>query len=63
MDAGKLNEASQYSQSMNHFLKKIFETENHVLIDLPDWGQWSPAGIEKAEESEVNYIYSVSEVN
>ncbi len=56
VDAGKVNAATQYSQSMDDFLKNIFNTENPVLTDLPEWGQRSPAGTEKPEESEVNYI-------
>ncbi|XP_054455755.1 cilia- and flagella-associated protein 43 [Anoplopoma fimbria] len=52
-DAGTLNEATKYSQSLNHFLKKIFKTENIILIKLPEWGQGSPAGTVKPEESEV----------
>lgn len=51
-----VNAATQYSQSMDHFLKNIFNTENPVLIDLPEWGQGSPAGAEEPEESEVNDI-------
>ncbi|XP_034407920.1 cilia- and flagella-associated protein 43 [Cyclopterus lumpus] len=51
VNAGKVNEATQYSQSMNDFLKNIFNTENPVLIDLPEWGQGSPAGSEKSEVS------------
>ncbi|XP_031694958.1 cilia- and flagella-associated protein 43 [Anarrhichthys ocellatus] len=47
-DAGKVNEAQKYSRSMNHFLKTIFNTENPVLIDLPEWGQ----GTVEPEESE-----------
>ncbi|KAK9541448.1 hypothetical protein VZT92_001490 [Zoarces viviparus] len=38
-DAGKADEARKYSQSMNRFLKTIFNAENPVLIDLPEWGQ------------------------
>lgn len=60
VDAGKMNEATQHSQSMDHFWKNIFNTENPVLIDWPDWGQASPAGI---EESEVNVTLLCSAVN
>lgn len=56
VDAGKVNEATQYSQSMDHSLKIIFNTENPILVDLPEWGQGSPAGAENPEESEVNDI-------
>lgn len=56
VDSGKVNEATEYSQSVDHFLKNIFNAENPVLIALPEWGQGSPAGTEKPEESEVNYI-------
>ncbi|XP_068577145.1 cilia- and flagella-associated protein 43 [Cebidichthys violaceus] len=49
-DAGKVNEATKHSQSMNHFLKTIFNTENPILIDLPEWGQ----GTVKPEEIEVS---------
>ncbi|XP_041802985.1 cilia- and flagella-associated protein 43 [Chelmon rostratus] len=54
VDAGKVNEATQYSQSMDHSLKIIFNTENPILVDLPEWGQGSPAGAENPEESEVS---------
>ncbi|XP_056291308.1 cilia- and flagella-associated protein 43 isoform X1 [Pseudoliparis swirei] len=50
-NAGKVNEATKYSQSMKDFLKNIFYTENPVLIDSPEWGQGSPAGSEKSEVS------------
>lgn len=60
VDAGKMNEATQYSQSMDHFWKTIFNTENPVLTDWPDWGQASPACI---EESEVNITLLCSAVN
>ncbi|KAM6922521.1 cilia- and flagella-associated protein 43 [Lycodopsis pacificus] len=49
-DAGKVNEAQKYSQSMNSFLKTIFNTENPFLIDLPEWGQ----GTVEPEESEAS---------
>ncbi|XP_037639094.1 cilia- and flagella-associated protein 43 isoform X1 [Sebastes umbrosus] len=51
---GKVKKATQYSQSMDGFLKNIFNTENPLLIDLPDWGQWSSADTEKIKESEVS---------
>ncbi|XP_073337399.1 cilia- and flagella-associated protein 43 [Pagrus major] len=54
VDAGKVNKATQYSQSMDHLLKNIFSTENPVLVDWPEWGQGSPAATEKSEESEVS---------
>ncbi|XP_049456039.1 cilia- and flagella-associated protein 43 isoform X1 [Epinephelus fuscoguttatus] len=52
--AGKVNEATEYSQSMDHFLKTIINTENPVLINLPEWDQESPAGTEKTAEREVS---------
>ncbi|XP_037321813.2 cilia- and flagella-associated protein 43 isoform X1 [Pungitius pungitius] len=52
--AGKMKEATRYSQSMRRVLKNIFNTENPVLIDLPEWSQASPAGTVKPEESEVS---------
>lgn len=55
-DAGKVNEATQYSRSMDYFLKNKFKTENRVLIDLPEWGRECPAATKNPEESEVNYI-------
>ena len=54
LDADKVHNATQYSQSMGYFLKRIFIKENKVLIDLPEWGRESPASTEKTEESEVN---------
>lgn len=54
MGADKMKEATRYSQSMKHLLKKIFNAENPVLIDLPEWGQAPPAGTVTPEESEVN---------
>lgn len=51
--AGKVNKATLYSQSMDHFLKNIFNTENPILIDWPEWVHGSPAGTEKPEESQV----------
>lgn len=56
VDAGKVNKATQYSLSMDNLLKNIFDTENSVLIDWPEWGQGSPAATEKSEGSEVNCI-------
>ncbi|XP_030297865.1 cilia- and flagella-associated protein 43 isoform X2 [Sparus aurata] len=53
VDAGKVNKATQYSQSMDNLLNNIFDTENSVLIDWPEWGQGSPAATEKSEGSEV----------
>lgn len=52
-NAGKVNEATKYSQSMKDFLKNIFYTENPVLIDSPEWGQGSPAGSERSEVSDI----------
>nr|XP_040034407.1 cilia- and flagella-associated protein 43 isoform X2 [Gasterosteus aculeatus aculeatus] len=54
MGADKMKEATRYSQSMKHLLKKIFNAENPVLIDLPEWGQAPPAGTVTPEESEVS---------
>ncbi|XP_042289784.1 cilia- and flagella-associated protein 43 isoform X1 [Thunnus maccoyii] len=56
LDADKVNNATQYSQSMGYFLKRIFIKENKVLIDLPEWGRESPASTEKTEESEALQI-------
>lgn len=42
VEAGKVNEANQHSQSMDHMLKDMFNTENPVLIDCPEWSQASP---------------------
>lgn len=56
LDAGEINSATQYSQSMNYFLRNIIIKENAVLINLPKWGKESPAGTEKTEESEVNNV-------
>ncbi|XP_068423978.1 cilia- and flagella-associated protein 43 [Clinocottus analis] len=53
VNAGKVNKATKYSQSMKNFLKKMFNTENPILIDLLEWGQESPAGTVKPGESEV----------
>lgn len=50
----EVNKATQNSQPIAHFLKNIFNTENPVVIDLPEWSQGSRAGTEKPEESEVN---------
>lgn len=55
-NADKMNAASLYSKSMHHFLKKTFNTENPVIIDWPECSQGSPAGTEKPEENEVNYV-------
>ncbi|XP_051815918.1 cilia- and flagella-associated protein 43 isoform X3 [Acanthochromis polyacanthus] len=54
VDTGKVNEATQYSQSMAHLLKNIFNAENPVLIGFPVWGQETPASAEKPEEREVS---------
>ncbi|XP_028458704.1 cilia- and flagella-associated protein 43 isoform X2 [Perca flavescens] len=54
VDSGKVNEATEYNQPVDHFFENIFNAENHVLIALPEWGQGSPAGTEKPEESEVS---------
>uniref|UniRef100_UPI0037E722FD cilia- and flagella-associated protein 43 n=1 Tax=Semicossyphus pulcher TaxID=241346 RepID=UPI0037E722FD len=53
LDAGKTNEATLYSKSMDHFLKEIFSKENPVLIELPEWDKGSTPGAEKAEGCEV----------
>ncbi|XP_010742471.3 cilia- and flagella-associated protein 43 isoform X1 [Larimichthys crocea] len=53
-DAGKVNEATQYSRSMDYFLKNKFKTENRVLIDLPEWGRECPAATKNPEESEAS---------
>lgn len=50
----EVNKATHHSRSMAHFLKNLFNTENRVLIDLPEWSQGSLTGTEKSEESEVN---------
>lgn len=49
-DAGKVNKASWYSQSLSHFLNNVFNKENPILTDLPDLSQGS------AEVSKVSYI-------
>ncbi|KAM9345139.1 cilia- and flagella-associated protein 43 [Symphorus nematophorus] len=54
VDAGKVNEATQYKQSMDQLLNNIFNTENPILFEWPEWGQESPAGTEKPEESEAS---------
>ncbi|XP_070696760.1 cilia- and flagella-associated protein 43 [Pempheris klunzingeri] len=53
VDGAEVNEATRYSQCLGHFLRNVFNRENTMLIDLPEWGQRSPAGTEKTEESEV----------
>ncbi|XP_029304967.1 cilia- and flagella-associated protein 43 isoform X2 [Cottoperca gobio] len=50
-DDGEVNEATQYSQSMDLFLKNTLNTENPILIDLPEWGQGSHAATEQPEVS------------
>ncbi|KAL3971951.1 peroxiredoxin 1 [Sarotherodon galilaeus] len=50
-DVSKMNEATQYSKFMAHFLKNIFDTENPILINFPVWGQVSPVGTETPEVS------------
>ncbi|XP_039994475.1 cilia- and flagella-associated protein 43 [Xiphias gladius] len=55
----EVNKATQNSQPIAHFLKNIFNTENPVVIDLPEWSQGSRAGTEKPEESEVDGAESV----
>ncbi|XP_059215696.1 cilia- and flagella-associated protein 43 isoform X2 [Centropristis striata] len=62
VDANKMNEATQYSQSMDRFLKDIFNTENPVLIDLPEWDQESPAAMLQPEQSEVSVISETVDV-
>ncbi|XP_034537901.1 cilia- and flagella-associated protein 43 isoform X3 [Notolabrus celidotus] len=54
LNAGKLNEATQYSKSMDHLLKDIFSKENDVLIDMPEWGQESIPCSDKPQESEIS---------
>ncbi|XP_023144342.2 cilia- and flagella-associated protein 43 isoform X1 [Amphiprion ocellaris] len=54
VDAGKGNEAAQYSQSMARILKNIFNAENPVLISFPVWGQETPDSPEEPEEREVS---------
>ncbi|XP_030012526.1 cilia- and flagella-associated protein 43 [Sphaeramia orbicularis] len=44
LGAAELKEATQYCQSMDYALKNVFQTENHILRDWPDWSQWSNAG-------------------
>ncbi|XP_076599514.1 cilia- and flagella-associated protein 43 [Chaetodon auriga] len=61
-DAGKVNEATQYSQTMDHSLKIIFNTENPILTDWPEWGQGSPCGTEKSEESQVSVGFETVDV-
>ncbi|XP_030603266.1 cilia- and flagella-associated protein 43 isoform X2 [Archocentrus centrarchus] len=53
-DVSKMNEATQYSKSVAHFLKNIFDTENPVLINFPVRGRLSPAGTEYPGESKVS---------
>ncbi|KAM4607453.1 cilia- and flagella-associated protein 43 [Polymixia lowei] len=52
--AGKGKEATQYSQSMAHFLENVLKVENPVLRDLPDWcqGSRSPIGSTQPQEEE-----------
>lgn len=52
LDASKVNKATHYSKSMD-FVKKVFRTENRVLLNLPEWGQESPAGTEKPEVTKI----------
>ncbi|XP_042358212.1 cilia- and flagella-associated protein 43 [Plectropomus leopardus] len=54
VDAGKVNEAAQYSQSMDHILKHTFNTENRILTELSVWGQSSPTGTVNPKQSEVS---------
>ncbi|KAF0027582.1 hypothetical protein F2P81_020323 [Scophthalmus maximus] len=49
----EMNKVTQNGQPMAHFLKDIFNTENPVLTDLPQWSQESCVGSENPEESEV----------
>ncbi|XP_072247694.1 cilia- and flagella-associated protein 43 [Leuresthes tenuis] len=53
-DAKKVDAPTQYSQSVAHSLKIIFNSENPFLIDLPAWGQGSPGDSEKTDGSEVS---------
>lgn len=48
------NQATQHSQSMACFLKKVFIKENAALIDLPEWSQWPCTGSKTPRENEVN---------
>ncbi|XP_065815859.1 cilia- and flagella-associated protein 43 [Labrus bergylta] len=47
LDGGKMIEATLHSKSMEVFLKKMFNKENSVLIDLPAWGKGTVLGSEK----------------
>lgn len=58
-DVSKMNEATQYSKSMAHFLKNIFDTENPILINFPVWGQVSLVGTETPEVSKVKFFSCV----
>lgn len=50
VDAEKVKEATWYSQSVAHFLKNVFNKENPILTDLPEWST------EKPEDRKVSYI-------
>lgn len=39
VEAGKINEVTRHSQSMDHLLKKMFNAENPVLLECPEWSQ------------------------
>ncbi|XP_041866469.1 cilia- and flagella-associated protein 43 [Melanotaenia boesemani] len=56
VDAGKINDATQHSQSVALSLKNILRTENPFLIDLPTWGQEFPGDSGKKDENEVRGI-------
>ncbi|KAF7668376.1 hypothetical protein LDENG_00016910 [Lucifuga dentata] len=54
LGAGKVNEATQYSQSVAHLLENVFNTENSFLSHLPEMlhGSLSAAGAQTPQEGE-----------
>ncbi|XP_023282389.1 cilia- and flagella-associated protein 43 [Seriola lalandi dorsalis] len=50
----EVNKATQHSESTARFLRNIFNTENTVLINMPEWSQGSCADTEKPKENEVS---------
>lgn len=57
VDTSKVNNATQYSNSMALKLKTIFHAENPILIDWPDWGKVSPADIAEREVNDTRHCF------
>ncbi|KAM3606934.1 uncharacterized protein V6R79_025898 [Siganus canaliculatus] len=54
VNTGTAIKAEPWSQSAGLFLRNIFNAENPVLIDWPEWDQGSPASTNKPEESKAS---------